>query len=280
VLLTNFDLTPSGGGDVNDCRTPPAFDPANPESALAAGTINARQFASQPDCTGVLEGDWRLATAALLSARFPFVSPTGQMPRCEVGTAAPVDQIYTGDGGYLENSGLHSLLALWADTRPWVEQNNSEGNHPNVIPALILIDNHFRSTATLAARPKLDELAAPVKAPRRGLIDQPALELAARAVFAGDVPGLDKSDPHPAQRWFVLAPSDRPQVAAPLGWSLSDTATESLRCQLDWRLLKADDHCADKPPLSPEVDELVKVLSPVRAIPPPRSLRVASFPET
>jgi hypothetical protein len=38
------------------------------------------------------------------------------------------------------------------------------------------------------------------------------------------------------RRWFVLAPTDRPQVAAPLGWSLSDAARSSLSCQLDERL--------------------------------------------
>jgi hypothetical protein len=106
---------------------------------------------------------------------------------------------------------------------------------------VVLLDNHFRASATLAPRPKLGELVAPVEAKRRGLLDPSALELATRAVFTAPVPGVldDQGTPEDertvSRRWYVIAPTDRPQVAAPLGWSLSEAARSSLSCQLDAR---------------------------------------------
>ena len=85
--------------------------------------------------------------------------------------------MYVGDAGYLENSGLHTLLALWADIRDWVEKvNTSRAKNVRVVPIAVLVDNHFRSGAARIRRPTLNELSAPLKASQKPLISQGALE--------------------------------------------------------------------------------------------------------
>jgi hypothetical protein len=262
LLVTNLRLRPAGA--LSDCRTPPAYDVDKPDVALSAGTVNARLFSALPDCSGDRERRTRqLASAALLSARFPFVSPTGQLASClddnkgkgdansdadNKGKAGPTDQVYAGDGGYLENSGLHTLLALWADMRREIERSNASRKYPLIIPIAVLVDNHYRSNATTGRRPQMDELAAPFQARRRGLLEQSALEEATRAVFTSTIPGAAKGTEVGRRRWFVIAPTDRPQVAAPLGWSLSRAARASLSCQLDPRLEAATSDCPDDLP--------------------------------
>lgn len=273
VLLSTLAVAPEAAKETTDCRATPARGTQAASPALPAGALDARLFMARPDCDGDDTRSVTMAAAALLSARFPFVSPTGQMPRCatrepgpdssggtspgtnpqpgpgSAGAASPADadavgppsdRMYVGDGGYLENSGLHTLLALWADLRELVEIENRTNSSYRVVPYLVLVDNHFHSGAAQTPRPKLNELSAPLHASQKALIGQQALEQAARAVFTGPVPGTSSSGSG-TSRWLVLAPRERPQVAAPLGWSLSKSARKSLECQIDTRLL-------DEPP--------------------------------
>jgi hypothetical protein len=112
--------------------------------------------------------------------------------------------------------------------------NTSRGQNVTVVPIAVLIDDHFRSGAARSPRPKLNELTAPLKASQKALISQGALEQSARAVFTGRVPGALNVN---GQRWFVIAPTQRPQVAAPLGWSLSQSARQSLNCQVPMQMI-------------------------------------------
>jgi hypothetical protein len=73
--------------------------------------------------------DLKLATAASLSARFPWVSPAGWLERTpewskecrrDVDTPFRGDRLYLADGGYFENSGLETALELRARLRAQV----------------------------------------------------------------------------------------------------------------------------------------------------------------
>lgn len=256
VLVTRLDLavdrapmTDPTSRTLGCAATPRTADGEAP-SALAAGTLEARNFLSaEPECDGAGDADGEsdvslsVATAAHLSSRFPFVSPTGRMYRCDSGQM--LEQLYVADGGYLENTGIHTLLGLWDDIQPWVEEHNQDGVGPSVVPVAVLVDNHYRSPAKAKPGSQLNELNAPQQALgglRRSLLGTETMEQQLAAAFTGAVPGLpdDSTVSSNAPRWFVVAPTTRPQIAAPLGWSLSDTARASLRCQLD-PILQSDD---------------------------------------
>lgn len=258
VLMTRLDLAADRApltdptSQTLGCAATPRAANGKSVAALAAGTLEAHNFLSpEPECDDPGGADaldkpsLSVATAAHLSARFPFVSPTGRLYRCS-DTGQVLEQLYVADGGYLENTGIHTLLGLWADIRPWVEENNQDSQGPSVVPIAVVVDNHYRSPAKAKPGNKLNELNAPQQAlgaVRRSLLGTETMEQQLTAGFTGNVPGLIQEDQHvspDALRWFVIAPTTRPQIAAPLGWSLSDTARASMRCQLDPLLQPAD----------------------------------------
>ena len=70
-----------------------------------------------------VDQDVGLATAALLSARFPFVSPSGRVPACDGDEGRHGEEAFVVDGGYIDNSGAGSLVELWTDL-------SESGRHP------------------------------------------------------------------------------------------------------------------------------------------------------
>jgi hypothetical protein len=82
---------------------------------------------------GAVAMDVRLSTAASNSARFPFVSPAGEI--VPPGQSNPVDRIV--DGGYLENFGVlsafdlvNAMHALQPDLKPFVLVISNDPNMP------------------------------------------------------------------------------------------------------------------------------------------------------
>lgn len=248
VLLSQVRVLPAVAADASQddvgsgqrvsgaCRQHP--DPSVREaSTLEAGTVDGALFLDPAACPAddseVGSDDIDLAAASLLSARFPYVSPLGVLTRCELPGGAgggtgndgkgptPREHLFVGDGGYLENTGLHSLLALWNDLEPYVRTGD-----PRVRPVVVLVENHYRSAASLRSRDRLGELTAPPQADRATLVGSAALEQVVAAEFK--------------DRWFVVAPHTRPSLAAPLGWSLSQAARTALDCELPVELSGAD----------------------------------------
>jgi hypothetical protein len=65
--------------------------------------------------------DVAMSTAALLSARFPYATPSGRLERCaEDGARTYV----VDDGGYLDNSGSMSATDLYLQTMPFIDIHN------------------------------------------------------------------------------------------------------------------------------------------------------------
>src|SRR5204863_440750 len=84
-------------------------------SALV-GSKDLYDYLCGPDSTD--RHDIALSTAALLSARFPYISPTGALNGCQ----EPQRRTYDIDGGLLESSGVSSLTEIWtriALVRSW-----------------------------------------------------------------------------------------------------------------------------------------------------------------
>lgn len=229
VLVSQLRTRPEGAASTavtaQACRQHP--DPGSPgATTLEAGSVDAADFLDPADCsqaaTDTRDIDTRdtdtrganltLAAASLLSARFPYVSPPGLLTHCPEAADRGPERLFVADGGYLENSGLHTLLALWHDLAPLVAADE------RVRPVVVLAENHYRSDAALRSGNRVRELTAPPQADRTTLVGSVALEQWVAARFPGD--------------WYVVAPTTRPAVSAPLGWSLSEAARTGLDCEL------------------------------------------------
>jgi hypothetical protein len=219
-------------------------------SQFATGALDIQDYLDRRGC-GDTGGDQtlRLSTAALLSGRFAFVSPTGTVFRClgageDPATAAVID------GGYLENSGMAALLELWEALEPQVnshnravadsQQRSSTDRRPYVVPLFVVAENHYMSIAPADPPGRVRELAAPLvgRSAPRTVVRSSVLEQSALLRFAGPPPGLPATARVLAGggcmevRSFLVAPRRRPGVEAPLGWVLSSFSTNDLRAQL------------------------------------------------
>lgn len=201
-------------------------------------------------------------TAALLSARFPIITPSGALLRRTLGSSDTGDNdarttTYAVDGGYNENSGLFTLLQIWAEVEPLVRQHNQSlaGKKRLIAPWIVVADNHYRSKAEGAPSQRPLELIAPVSAlSNNTILSQSSLEQmaalairspASRCTTSEAVDGLRTDADCTAEPvgaspkseissgLVVIAPSKKPAAAAPLGWVLSETSRTSLSEQLD-----------------------------------------------
>jgi hypothetical protein len=189
VLVANVGRLPTEI-DHGCSEAPHAGVLAGPVTSAIDAISSLRARADTSCGTGV---ELRAATAALLSARFPVVSPSGALIRCRLGPALPRKQAdslrtetYVVDGGYFENSGILTLLQLWRAVEPLVRQKNAEPNARRIVPWLVVTDNHYRSAASAGAPQRPLELVVPLKALTSGSVSsQAALEQMAWGEIAG-----------------------------------------------------------------------------------------------
>jgi hypothetical protein len=187
-----------------------------------------------------------VVTAALLSARFPYVSTSGALLRCVPNSSDPV-VTYAVDGGYYENSGLLTLVQIWTAVEPLVrEYNRTVGSSAPIAPWIVVADNAYRSVGIEEASRRPLEIFAPLQT--RGndntLLDQGPLEqMASSALRSQEVQcSIDQGQgpscmAQTSSRCIVvISPMRRPSVAAPLGWVLSETSRSDLKEQHERRL--------------------------------------------
>jgi hypothetical protein len=177
--------------------------------------------------------DVRLSTAALLSARFPYVSPSGRVLSCPSPETAQ-RAINVVDGGYGENTGAGSALELWDSIRPLVDQYNGDPTHGAcIVPALLQIQSGYGPSADVPSTSQ-DELVVPpkgiVKAPNGFTVWQ---RNAAQLAVLDPLP-FTGSATEPARQgvYALVYPYAHPGTEAPLGWSLSPQAQSDLKAQL------------------------------------------------
>ncbi|GAA2475376.1 hypothetical protein [Winogradskya humida] len=177
------------------------------------------------------------ATAALLSARFPWVSPSGQLYRCAdqvAGTGTDATRIAVVDGGYADNTGMGLLLDVWPRLEKLIAAHNATGGAAPIVPVFLEVDNHYAAVAAPAAPAHtVETLVPPLTRDRPDELDDLTLRARTEAIFDGPVPGLAADcdvDP-PAGRYLRISPKISPGLPAPLAWKLSKVATEDLRGQ-------------------------------------------------
>jgi hypothetical protein len=228
------------------CRN---LDPRDPgrETQLQGALSSTRDVADWV-CEASSGADLRLSTAALLSARFPFVSPSGALEECHPAGDDP-SEIFAVDGGYIESTAASPLVELLTTLTVGMQPDEPapDGPPPSqpdvrtrcLQPVVLQLDNGYASDPKpLGGRPL--ELLAPLtgrsqaSGARGDAARQALANLASHrcplADAYGDLP-----------TYLHIEPVAHPGIEAPLGWSLSAGARRDLDKQL---LENASNRCA------------------------------------
>ena len=178
--------------------------------------------------------DIRLSTAALLAARFPYVSPSGRLEggcllskaKARISEAPcakpgpPGCEMRLVDGGYADNSGLFTLeLAVPQLRRLAREQNAMNPTTRPIAVVLVEIDNHYRA--------RLNEPPSAKGAGGQSLI--PLLTAFGSHSVIETFARADAYRVTPRGCTITIAPGLHPGLLAPLGWELSQGAQDDLR---------------------------------------------------
>ena len=188
--------------------------------------------------------DVRLSTAAHLSARFPYISPTGRVERqpC-TGTGADTAGLveehavsFDADGGLFDNSGALTALEAWRALTPLAARDETAGGGC-VVPIFLQIDNGVGDGSSTGPDRKPFEVAAPLDALFGEIGSRDSYGRAAAATaFVGPVsPGgreIMLGDQPVDSRWFQVALLGQPGPQPPLGWTLAASTVDDMRVQL------------------------------------------------
>ncbi len=191
------------------------------------------------------------ASAAMLSARFPIITPAGRMPDAP---GCP-DSVQLIDGGYAEGSGLGTMADLAPSIAAALRSRNAVvgSGGPFYVPIIV----YLRNSAGFDVAEELKDITAEPLVPLMGMAAK--AEQAAEAAWMQRLAStLRSSCPASGQcnaaqqevreafgnGIVVVAPSTRPAVVPPLGWALSAHSIESLE-----RSLKTEaEECAGTEP--------------------------------
>ena len=263
------DAKPSQGSP--DCRNGTAELP---------GSIDLVE--AYRDCPTNL--DW--ATAMMLSARFPFVTPAGRLAPSTAGPSpecAAVPDLQLIDGGYYDNSGLGTISDLAPELASIIAAHNAtavETGEELVIPVVAYIRNSAGSDVAAPAPTITPELLVPLSGfGTKDLQLEPGTWLQRISnTFASVCPADPLGSPTASERLAqvqcrdalravradlgfgvaVIAPNTAPSLEGPLGWQLSDVS-RALLCDK----LVAQWEVVDGPPRPyGALPELVALLEP------------------
>ncbi|MCU1600188.1 MAG: hypothetical protein JWO22_897 [Frankiales bacterium] len=194
----------------------------------------------------------RWTTAAMLSARFPTVTPAGRIPLDGTCAATRPDLLLV-DGGYAEASGVGTLSDIAGQVVSLVRDHNarSDGSaaRPYVLPFVAYLEDEVRSDVLLAAPAKPAEAFVPLvgsKAKKTQVTTNAYLQRVSQT-FADPCPGASQCDAANAQfrtaipdGVLFVGPSTLPGVNAPLGWTLSGDS----QARLDGAMQEQATRCA------------------------------------
>jgi len=241
LLVMNATLT--GGktravvsaADLGSWPRADADDPERGDDRLPlAGVVEVRDALCESQ-------DMRLSTAAFLASRFPYVTPSGRIGgRCGYDGSlrapdaaknvlcshrpegSPSCEGRYVDGGYIDNSGLASIVSVWPTLRALILEHNRNAARSGqrlVAPMIVELDNHYQKSiqATVPAGGSSAETLIPVETAFGG---RTAVEVYARAAAYRIL-----------HDWctVTISPALHPGLIAPLGWELSKPARIDLR---------------------------------------------------
>ncbi len=225
LVLSQLRLTASGGGQAAPGKAPECLSEGGPPVSI--------DFLDPAN--GFCDTALRWSTAAMISARFPIISPAGRVPFGAEGkdgcTSAGSFQAI--DGGYAEGSGLGTVSDVWGGLREVVQEYNNgpeagTAEHPYVVPVFVYIRNSPGVDLAAKVPAPVAELAVPLaglKAKANQVeagawlqrLGQSADVCLGHECDAASKAVLDALGGHSV----VVAPKSRPAVDPPLGWTLS-----------------------------------------------------------
>lgn len=204
--------------------------------------------------------DVRLSTMALLSARFPLISPSGRLDRRRLQvdgcTDAGESVVHVVDGGYVDSSGTLTLRDLWDDLQPLVEDHNAramaapppdgpapQALEPCIVPFMLHIDNGYDAPPIIERAGRPWELLVPLTTlgtSRSGHVANAraaaALEFEEPLSVAGTRMKVmlqqGQGMAEMVSRYARVTTRAHPGVQAPLGWTLSDESINDLGREL------------------------------------------------
>ncbi|TWG97818.1 hypothetical protein L615_003300000110 [Nocardioides sp. J9] len=189
-------------------------------------------------------GNVSALTAALVSGRFPYVTPSAVVGPCRGFTQTPLV-----DGGIADNTGLgtiNDLAPQWgALVRAHNDQVLADGTGALVVPMVVYLDNGPATSFGIRQRGRtVSESLVPLwaigAATTRRSSTQALLQQAADAAegFLCSAPSVPGTDPTPCEQLlsaqapqpqvFVVHQATQPTLSAPLGWVLSDASVSDL----------------------------------------------------
>jgi hypothetical protein len=182
--------------------------------------------------------DLTLSNAAILSSRFPFISPAGRVT-CDSREDAP--EVLAVDGGYVDNTGASALLAIWPQLTARINEHNRTADWC-VLPIMVQIDNGGESLDLSSDRGSVSQFIAPLRAflNAGNASRDTRIKAIARDMFT-DTPitGLDPdiefwdSANEDVSHYLRIFPVAEPGRDASLGWQVSSASRELLVTQLD-----------------------------------------------
>jgi hypothetical protein len=211
------------------CQSLRQFELARPANTQAGPLPAAR------DLRDLLCDDESIhvSTAALLSARFPYVSPSGALAFC----SDPERFTFMVDGGLVDSSAASPLEAVLDTVMPLVRSRNAgrADGVPCIQPVVLQLDNGYDDVTPSGPPGRPKELVAPAtgkaiagnaaaSTARQSLAETASTLVEDAGCGADEVPRLPT--------WVHVSPQAHPGIQAPLGWSLSTPAREDLRNEL------------------------------------------------
>ena len=244
-----------------DCRSLAPFDRSRQSGGDAAAGAPAeageapRVFRESGSLVGTHDLEWLLCddqdvplmSAALMSARFPMVSPTGRVTACvdddeqREGQEITRADVFTSDGGQLDPSATLTATQLWESFEPWVESFNREHDDVCIAPVLIHMENGYAAdvATSSAARPNewVDPLTWSLTDAKSGLVGNARQRMAlefSEAIDGTDGPMrlIDPERRTVVSRVAYIRTRAHPGSSAPLGWTLSRATLDDLANQL------------------------------------------------
>jgi hypothetical protein len=222
---------PPGSASIASCLANDPLPGTAPPDPVLAATQDLEDFLCRVGDERRV--DVRLSTAVMMSARFPFVSPSGRIQYC----GAPRQATFVVDGGYLDNSGASSILELWRSIQPYVARYNAgqsigagDPSATCLVPFLLQIDSGYGEPAPEAPTKRPAELTVPITGALSARSAFTSLvEQAARNVFnqPDQVSGIPQDN-----RYARFYPRAHPGTEAPTGWVLSNASQQDLLDQL------------------------------------------------
>jgi hypothetical protein len=223
LAVTALDVSPPAEG--RSCVADPVRSGAQ-TSSVVGRTKEITDFVCPGD-------DLRLSTAALLSARFPFVSPYGQLHPCRDATDTPaLPTAFAVDGGLVESSAAGPLPELLDSLEPVIAAWEARPANAGlcIAPRLVMIDHGYG----LDTRGDPPGAPGQLRAPTAFFSADSAVSAAAQqqavAAFTSyqRTSGCGAGDDPVASFALTLHPGQR----APLGWTLSEAARDEMTGQL------------------------------------------------